>query len=415
MQFKLAILTVLATRPDGRAMLDELKGEVEALTENEEDQHGNVSSALDDIDIFQSGLVIPEGSSLRITQAGRAALKSIEGQGNASLELPRTSSSHSLRLIDALIGTEERLKIFDLELRVDDIEPTPEEAEIEDVSSTYPMPAARETDADLAPQTIAQSTLREACDIDPRGDEPIAGVAEERLPTGAPTYPVRDGHGSPVGAPGREPPRRPWFSRLIVDRPRQVAAIWRRHLEQDTSSIKPAPRRTGNVSGAAIALLSFLVLVICAGAVIALTQIRSLKLEIATLQRELLPLRERVARAELLEKAKQAADQQKEAQSKAAAEKNRAGADPRSEPAALNLTPEEIRLIRDFIKPAPASGTPAPAIKIGDPINVATIPLPSQLMEKIPKLLGARFTTRNGSIVILRRDSRQADAVLPPN
>jgi hypothetical protein len=36
-------------------------------------------------------------------------------------------------------------------------------------------------------------------------------------------------------------------------------------------------------------------------------------------------------------------------------------------------------------------------------------------MEKIPKLLGARFATRNGSIIILRRDSRQADAVLPPS
>jgi hypothetical protein len=30
-------------------------------------------------------------------------------------------------------------------------------------------------------------------------------------------------------------------------------------------------------------------------------------------------------------------------------------------------------------------------------------------MEKIPKLLGARFTTRNGAIVILRRNSRQAE------
>jgi hypothetical protein len=35
-------------------------------------------------------------------------------------------------------------------------------------------------------------------------------------------------------------------------------------------------------------------------------------------------------------------------------------------------------------------------------------------MEKIPKLQGARFTTRNGAIVILKRDSRHADAVLPP-
>ena len=52
---------------------------------------------------------------------------------------------------------------------------------------------------------------------------------------------------------------------------------------------------------------------------------------------------------------------------------------------------------------------------LGDIVGAATIPLPSPLMEKIPKLLGARFTTRNGSIIIVRRDSRQADAVLGPN
>jgi hypothetical protein len=169
------------------------------------------------------------------------------------------------------------------------------------------------------------------------------------------------------------------------------------------------------VSGAAIALLTLLVIVICAGAVIALTQIKSLKSEVAILQRELSPLRERAARADLLEKAKQNADQQKEAQNRSGAEANRSGPPPRTEQAAPTLTPEEIRLIRDFIKPAPASATPAPAINVGDTVATATIPLPSQLMEKIPKLLGARFTTRNGWIVILKRDSRQADVVLPPN
>jgi hypothetical protein len=69
-------------------------------------------------------------------------------------------------------------------------------------------------------------------------------------------------------------------------------------------------------------------------------------------------------------------------------------------------------LLRRF---GPAAGTAAPAINVGDIVGIATIPLPSQLMEKIPKLLGARFTTRNGSIIIAKRDSRQADAVLAPN
>jgi hypothetical protein len=43
------------------------------------------------------------------------------------------------------------------------------------------------------------------------------------------------------------------------------------------------------------------------------------------------------------------------------------------------------------------------------------IPLPSQLTDKVPKLVGGKFTTRNGVIIIVKRDSRQADAVLAPN
>ena len=410
MQIKLAILTVLASRPDGRATLDELRDEVETLTANQ-DQPGDPSSSLDDIDIFQSGLVIPEDGGLQITNAGRSALKALESPGKYPPDLPPTPGSHSLKLIDDLIGTEQRRKIFDLELRSDEVDFSPERAEMDDPSSMTIMPAAQETHADLPDENIAQSTPHEAGYAYLQGSEPITVVAPDSMPADAPGFLVRDASGSEVSAPEREIPWRARLSRLISAKHQQALAIWRRHLEQDAPDVKAGPRRTGNVSGAAIALLSLLTIVICAGAVIALIQIRSLKSEVATLHRELSPLRESAARADLLEKAKQNADQQKESQNKSSAEKNRAGA----EPARLNLTPEEIRLIRDFIKPAPAEATPAAAINVGDPVGIATIPLPSPLMEKIPRLLGARFTTRNGSIIILRRDSRQADAVLGPN
>jgi hypothetical protein len=54
-------------------------------------------------------------------------------------------------------------------------------------------------------------------------------------------------------------------------------------------------------------------------------------------------------------------------------------------------------------------------INVGDSVSGAMIPLPSQLTEKVPKLLGAKFTTRNGAIIIIKRNSRQADAVLAAN
>ena len=42
----------------------------------------------------------------------------------------------------------------------------------------------------------------------------------------------------------------------------------------------------------------------------------------------------------------------------------------------------------------------------------ARIPFPSPLTEKVPKLLGARFAIRDGAILVVRKDSRQVDAVL---
>ena len=412
MHFKLAILTILATRPDGRATLDELKGEVEALTANEDQP---VSSALEDLDLFQSGLVIPDDGGLQITDAGRSALKALDDGSEAAIDLPPASSSHSLKMIDGLIGTDERLKIFDLELRRDEADYRPDGAEIGDAFSRSPTPApAQESDTDLSPEGLAQSTIYETSDAYLQGSEPITAVAPDSMPADASGFLVRDASGLELSAPERNLPRRSRLCRLISVRLQQARAIWRRHLEQDGPNVR-AGRRSGNVSGWAIALLSLLVLVICAGAVAALIQIRSLRTEVVTLQRELSPLRERAARAELLEKAKQNADQQKELQNKSGAEKNGAGPESRAGQAALSLTQEEIRLIRDFIKPAPAAGTPAPAINVGDAVSGGTIPLPSPLVEKIPKLLGARFTTRNGSIIIVRRDSRQADAVLGPN
>jgi hypothetical protein len=147
----------------------------------------------------------------------------------------------------------------------------------------------------------------------------------------------------------------------------------------------------------------------CAAAAIALVQIKSLKTDIAILHRELGPLKERTTKLEQNEKTRLEVDQN------AAAERAKAAAEPRADQMGLSLSREEVQLIRDFVKSAPGSSAPAPAVSVGDPIVFATIPLPSPLMEKVPKLLGARFTTRNGSIILVKRDSRQVDAVLPPN
>ena len=134
----------------------------------------------------------------------------------------------------------------------------------------------------------------------------------------------------------------------------------------------------------------------------------------ATLQRQLLPLSERLARLEQVEMAKENAKQQADTQDHYETGKSKPNNHVPTDPTAIDLSPEEILLIKEYIKPAPYLGTLVPAISVGDAVTGATIPLPSQLTDKVPKLLGARFTTRNGAIIIVRRNSQRADAVLPP-
>lgn len=169
-----------------------------------------------------------------------------------------------------------------------------------------------------------------------------------------------------------------------------------------------APRRTAGIGGGTFAFLSLLVVTTCAGAVVAVTHIKTLKTEIVSLQREMIPLKERLARFEQAEKAR-------EAEIKAAAERSKALAQNLAQQAPPLFSREEVQLIREYIKPAPFAGPAAPAVNVGDPVMGGTIPLPSSLTEKIPQLVGGRFTIRSGAIIIVRRDSRQADAVLPPH
>jgi hypothetical protein len=235
-------------------------------------------------------------------------------------------------------------------------------------------------------------------------DESMEIVARNGPRQDAPAFLVR-AFGSKIQKPTGRSCRRSNVFASVDARIQQLLSIWRRHLEHDAPNAK-TERRTGVVGAGVFALLSLLIIIICAGAAIALTQIKSLKSEVASLQRELSPLKERLATLDQAEKAK-------EAQDRAVAEKAKASTAIRTEQAPLSFSREEIQLIRDYIKPAPFTGTVAPPIKVGDPLIGGTIALPSPLTDKVPKLVGARFAIHNGTIIIVKRDSRQADAVLP--
>jgi hypothetical protein len=192
-----------------------------------------------------------------------------------------------------------------------------------------------------------------------------------------------------------------------MKRMRRGIGIWRHHLQQDPPP-KESQRSSANIERGLMALLSMLVIVSCAVALAALMQARLLKSELAALQRELLPLKERVAALDQVERTKKLLD-------KVIEQKSQPSRETRAEETPLVLSREEILFIRTYIKPAPIVGSPTPLVSVGDPVTGPTAPFPSAVTEKVPKLIGARFAIRNGAIIVVRKDSRQADAVLGPN
>jgi hypothetical protein len=205
---------------------------------------------------------------------------------------------------------------------------------------------------------------------------------------------------------GREEPGRV-FSRWPANWMRRGIRIWRRHLNRDQLT-EATGRSPGNIERWLLALLSVLVIVSCVCAAIVFTQVKSLKAEIATLQREIIALKLHAARLDQIASANEARDKQSSETPKPQAEN-------RPDQASLILSREEIQLIRDYIKPAPSAGPATEPIKVGDPVTGETIPFPSPITEKVRKLLGARFTIRNGIIVITRNGSNRADTVIGPN
>jgi len=419
--FKFAILDVLANCPGGRATLDDVRREVEIMIASGDQIQPQINfSALADVDIFQSGLVMKNDAGLQITNAGLSLLHSLERNGEVSLEISSSPALQEFKLIDDLIGTEDRLRIFDLGLRAPDRDSpdgnhNPIGHETSHAAKIVPTNVTSEPDA-VDPREkingrIPQGTDDANDDLLSRIEENRTDAIEtvDRAPQHASAF-LRPSFGSKVRDPERNIVRPTGLLALMATKKQFITGLWRPQFRQGASNPRnKAP--AGKTGGAAFALLALLVVVACVGAAIALNQIKSLKSDIAMLRRELLPLTERLGKLEQIETKKRESDQQEQAQAKADTSKPSGGTDQ----TALTLSREEIQLIREYIKPAPAAATPAPAISVGETVGIATIPLPSPLMEKIPKLLGGRFTTRNGSIIILRRDSRQADAVLPPS
>ncbi|GIQ74100.1 hypothetical protein [Bradyrhizobium sp. RD5-C2] len=378
MRFNLAILSVLAARPEQRIPLEEVSREVKRMiAAGDAATKLKRSSELGDADVFQSGWASINEAGLQITDSGLALWRELEAS-RVEQELGEQELSEPRAERVAIVAADPRDAIS--------------EAVVEQPDAIDPQ-ILRVMEEGLADRTIlGASRATAAPDPPPRAPiipEPAFGSIHET-----------DQNASRLSC---------LVKRLGATMPRLARA------RRGRSEGEVPDRKTASgvgMTGLAVACLSLISVVACVAAAIALGRISSLKSDNAALRRELVPLRDRLARLEQ-DAAKREAAQRDEAQDKLEADKK--AADAGSEQAALNLSREEIQIIREYIKAAPSAGADATMINVGDPITGGMIPLPSPLTQKVPRLVGARFATRNGAIIISIRSSRRVDAVLMPN
>src|SRR3954447_3947859 len=353
--FKLTVLNVLAASAEGRATLAELRRDVPIiLADKIETEQLKRFRALGDIDIFQSGLLFRNDTGFEITEAGLALLQSLESPSAAPVVVASNSTSPALKLIDDLIGTKDRLKIFDLELRTDphDVGEVVQPPSEQHQDSLYEGVEAAQPASEMFPtEHIASSITAEQ----KRKNATLENLDPVIITNSAPSLEIPPSSRRGFGDKPREASKNASsILRLFAGKLKSIPKLWRGHVARDELSQR-AERVREKRAGAAFAFLTALALVACVGAAIAFGEIKSLKSDVALLQRELLPLKERIAKFEQAERIRRESDQQ-EAQSKSERDKAR---EPQP---ALNLSRDEIQLVREFIKPAPFAGAAEPPI-----------------------------------------------------
>ena len=89
--------------------------------------------------------------------------------------------------------------------------------------------------------------------------------------------------------------------------------------------------------------------------------------------------------------------------------------DNRARPRVFDLTGSDIQLIRQFVKVPPPQPGVAGKLVAGDVLpNSRVAPVPEPLVERLPKLRGAKFTVDlNSAIIISGPGSNRVDVVIP--
>jgi hypothetical protein len=163
---------------------------------------------------------------------------------------------------------------------------------------------------------------------------------------------------------------------------------------------------SGRVSALAISICFGLL--VCSGIVIAalFTQVRDMQADIAFLKLRLAGMDSHLTRLEVT------------AQQKIIKEAKIAETPPPPPPrrVQINLSNDDIKLIRASIKILPSQPGAQPKVQLGQEVSaISTVPVPGSVVGQIPKLRGARFLVDdNGAIIIIGDGSTRADVVIEP-
>ncbi|MBR0872319.1 hypothetical protein JQ633_18280 [Bradyrhizobium tropiciagri] len=380
MRFNLAILTVLAAKPEQRIAVDDVSREVKRMiASGDEAAKLKRSSELGDADIFQSGLASINDDGMQITDKGLSMWHALQAS-----RVERERSPPQSGLPEIVVSDTDHAAVMAAIDRSDDV------------------------DLELPAVTSEDRGERMARLLNHITATPEAPAREAAAPE---THTIPEPAFGSIQQAGRNDSRLSALTGLLGSEMPGLARMWRRRPARHV----PDRKTEGNVGMTRLALagLSLISIIACGAAAVAIGQISTLKSEITALRREQAPLKERLAKLEQAEGARREAAAQEAAQARAEAE--RRASESAGEQSLLNLSREEIQLVREYIKAAPSAGAPAVTTKVGDPVTGGMIPLPSPLTDKVPRLLGARFATRNGAIIISTRNSRRVDAVLMPN
>jgi hypothetical protein len=184
-------------------------------------------------------------------------------------------------------------------------------------------------------------------------------------------------------------------------KPHQVAAHSHRPPYAPPATSALLPRRRDRLESV-ILWVCFILIGACGVLLFAAgREVRQMRFDIIESRAQIAVLKDHIARLE------------KEAQAERLASES---ASPRKvEVNSLMLTPEEEKLVRQFIKVLPSQMAGAPTLKVGQPLGTrSTAPLPDAIVEQIPRLSGARFSIdSSGSIIISGTGSSRADAIVP--